>query len=156
MQSNEKHKYHGMALAQIVEYEQFSALNPAPDHQFGHYRVNHDRELYVKYRTAPQPSGASRRGETIYQFTVSPEETQRYAESLSAAGRIFLALVCADDTVIGLNQDQMKEVLAIPSTRQEWIEVTLQREHSPRVRGSASRRSIVVPHNSFPKRIFED
>ena len=40
--------YHGAALTQIVEHPTFKALNRASKN-YGHYLVNADREVFVKY-----------------------------------------------------------------------------------------------------------
>jgi len=156
MQVQEKHRYHGIALAQVIEYKRFTALNPAVDHEFGHYQVNHDRELYVKYRSQCQGPPEKPQETKTYRFTVTPEETSRYAISFAAQSQTFLVLVCGDDTVLVLKQTEMKRLLVIPGREQQWIEVILESGISPRVRGrNLSGKPIVVAHNSCPKHVFE-
>lgn len=64
MKVQEQDIYHGTALSQIVRHESFKALNSGSTKQ-GHYLINSDRHLLVKYRTNEGPT---------WQFTFKPEE----------------------------------------------------------------------------------
>jgi hypothetical protein len=52
MKIQEQDIYHGPALMQIVEAPSFKALNKTDDGIYGHYAVNKNHRLFVKYATA--------------------------------------------------------------------------------------------------------
>ena len=67
--------YHGAALTQIVEHSSFKALNKASE-KYGHYLVNTDQHVFVKYTKASNSSPKK----SSWQFTLQPEEKQSILE----------------------------------------------------------------------------
>ncbi|MCB1055795.1 MAG: hypothetical protein KDD11_09835 [Acidobacteria bacterium] len=145
MRIQEKHIYHGAALAQIVEHPSFKALNKA-DKRYGHYLVNQNRRLLVKYRTS---------GDSPWQFSFPQSELALMAADLRAGARLFLCLVCGDITVAVLGEEDVRAVLDLGGDSQQWVTVELPPNSSMRVRGSLGTLSKTVPHSAFPRLIFE-
>ena len=145
MKIQEKHKYHGSALAQVVEHEAFKALNRA-DSNYGHYLVNTDRRLIVKYRTCE-------RGPWVFNFTAP--ETVLLRTDIERGGHTFVCLVCGNETVCILDEDQASSVLDLGSVEQQWIKVSCPEGCSMRVSGSSGDLSSTIPHKAFPRRVFE-
>ncbi len=59
MKTKEMDLYHGPALTQIVHHDSFKAINKATT-KYGHYLVNTDRHVFVKYRKNPSSRGSIR------------------------------------------------------------------------------------------------
>lgn len=144
MRIQEKDLYHGAALTQIVEHPSFKALNKVDD-RYGHYLINHDRRMLVKYRT---------NSEAPWQFSFPPAETALLKEDLGTDLRVFLCLVCGPETVAILKEDEFHSVLGLDVEGQQWVRVDLPPGGSMRVRGSAGHLTRTIPHNAFPKKVF--
>jgi hypothetical protein len=145
MKIKDQHVYHGAALAQIVEFESFKALNKV-DEKYGHYLVNTNRRLVLKYATAGQP----------WKFTFSVEDLQILAEDVDLKRvSVFVVLVCAHETVCVLTSDQFMSVIDIYDPRQQAVSVHFPAGGGMRVDGSLGRLRSVVPHTAFPEVIFE-
>lgn len=147
MKTQKQHIYHGPALTQIVEHESFKALNRASEKR-GHYLVNADREVFVKYRT----------NETSpWQFVFGREEVNSIQHAIKGKNRIFVCLVCGPATVCGLTVDEVRNLIDLARSDQEnqSIIVSIPPGGSCHVNGSAGKLPKTVPHNSFPGRLFE-
>lgn len=136
--------YHGIALAQIVRHESFKALNSASEKQ-GHYMVNSDRHLLVKYRTTEGPS---------WVFTFRPEEISALRAMSQKSQLVYLCLVCGYETVCALDFEEIKILLSPKAAEQQSITVDAPPNASLRVRGTLGELDKTVPHNAFPKKIF--
>jgi hypothetical protein len=146
MKTQEQDLYHGIALMQIVEHESFKALNRATA-KYGHYLVNTDREVFVKYRT---------NNESPWQFTLQNDELQALRKAATKSrNRVFLCLVCGTVTVCALNEDQIRRILDLNDQNPQWVRVAVPPRSSCRVSGSNGELSRTVPHNSFPNKVFE-
>lgn len=145
MRIQEKHIYHGAALTQIVEHPSFKALNKADD-RYGHYLVNRNRRLLVKYRTS---------SESPWQFSFPKSEVALMASDLEGGAKLFLCLVCGAETVAVLDEEQVRTVLDLGSAGQQWVVIELPLGSSLRARGSAGDLPRTIPHKAFPGKIFE-
>jgi len=101
MKIQEQDQYHGAALTQIVEHESFKALNRASE-KYGHYLVNTDKHVFVKYRTANR---------SPWTFTVQPDELAAIKTETDQDHEVFLCLVCGGKTVCALNSEEIKNVI---------------------------------------------
>lgn len=144
MKTQEQDFYHGVALAQIVRHESFKALNSGSPKQ-GHYLINNDRHLLVKYRTNDGDS---------WQFTFKVEEILAIKSMAKKSSNVFICLVCGGATICALTFDEIKELLA-PKSEHQSITVSAPVGGSLHVRGSLGELSKTVPHNSFPKKLFD-
>jgi hypothetical protein len=144
MKIQDQDLYHGAALTQIVEHASFKALNRGSE-KYGHYLVNKDQHVFIKYRTA---------GGTSWTFTMQGDELKAIRDQINGKSRVFLCLVCGDVTVCALDQDQIASVIDLKSSTSQWIKVTVPAGKSCRVSGSQGSLQRVIPHNSFPEKIF--
>ncbi len=145
MKIQEQDFYHGVALTQIVEHGSFTALNKASQ-RYGHYLVNADRRMFVKYRTNEG---------TDFQFSFSAAELAGLASDLALPNaHVFTALVCGGETVCLLDSEQIETVIDPTNNQSQWIRVWWPEGGGMRVVGSVGELSTVLPHNSFPSRLF--
>lgn len=144
MKITEQDFYHGAALTQIVEHKSFKALNRASA-KYGHYIVNTDRHVFVKYRTASK---------SPWQHTLSPADVKALATAMASSEKVWLCLVCADHTICALDKDEIQTVLDLTSTHQQWVRVDVPKGGSCRVAGSHGSLKRKVPHNSFPDKVM--
>jgi hypothetical protein len=145
MKIQEKDLFHGAALTQIVEHKSFKALNRATT-KYGHYLVNTDRHVFVKYR---KPN------KSPWQHTFSDDEVAAIAAEIEKGHAVFLCLVCGNTTICALNTSEIQTLLNVnASSGQQWIRVDIPKGGSCRVSGSNGDLERTVPHNSFPKKVF--
>jgi hypothetical protein len=143
MKINGKNQYHGAALAQIVDADEFTALNPASDKR-GHYQINRNRRVLTKLSKADA-------GSWRYTFTKSDLAVLR--NDIDTGNQAFVCLICGTFTICLLTEEDLNEVLDLDGPRQT-IEVTAPQGKSMRVRSSKDELSRKVPHSSFPRDIF--
>jgi hypothetical protein len=144
MKIQEQDLYHGAALTQIVEHRSFKALNRAST-KYGHYLVNTDRQVFVKYRKAKN---------SPWNFTLQPAEVQALASAIAAPHKVFLCLVCGNTTVCALTVAEIQTVVDVKSKSQQWVRVEVPKGGSCHVSGTNGRVKKTVPHKSFPDKVF--
>ena len=155
MKIQEQHLYHGAALTQIVQHQSFKALNRASK-KYGHYIVNTDRHVFVKYRTKPEDeTKPEHKDESLWKHIFSPEELSTIDNEIKHNKKVFLCLVCGQETVCALDADQIQVVLDLTKKEQQWIRVRVPSGGSCHVSGSKGKLKKTVPHNSFPDKVFE-
>lgn len=142
MKIQQKDYYHGAALTQIVEHESFKALNKA-DTKYGHYKINHDIRIMIKITSI---------AEDPWQFTVNQSDLATIVEDLSFDDKFFLCLVCGMETICLLNHEQIKELLNLSSSDQQWLKV--KNTGSLRIWSTRTELKRTIPHNAFPDKIF--
>ncbi len=94
MKIQEKDEYHGPALMQIVEHPSFKAINKT-DKKYGHYTLNTNRHLFVKYRTRKNSpwqfsfgqDEMAGRGDFPLEFPVSALNLECSVLGIASAGR---------------------------------------------------------------------
>lgn len=145
MKIQEKHFYHGAALTQIVEHESFKALNRVGDKKNGHYQVNQDTRILVKYRTGIN-----------LQFTFTPEQLETLLENFQRKCKTFLVLVCGgEDCICALDRQQIEELLSFEEpVGQQWIKVERPPDCGMRVSSALASLKKPVPVNKFPNILF--
>ncbi len=146
MKIQEQDTFHGPALMQIVEHDSFKALNKADD-QYGHYLVNKDIRLWVKY--ASKAKGP-------WQFTFQPNDLSLISKDVKQKGITHVVLVCGNVSICSLNTDELERLLDITAKSAQWLKVAAPPNKQMRVTGSDSNKSsILAPHNKFPGCIFK-
>jgi hypothetical protein len=145
MKVQEQDIYHGTALSQIVRHQSFKALNSGSSKQ-GHYLINSDRHMLVKYRTNDGPT---------WQFTFKPEEIAAIKKMGKKSQSVFLCLVCGQETICALQFDEIKILLSSTSDEQQSITIESPFNKSLRARGSNGDLQTTIPHNAFPHKLFE-
>ena len=145
MKIQEKDRYHGSALTQIVEHKSFKALNKA-DEKYGHYQVNHDRRLLTKYSKAtPGP----------WSFTFQPDDIRTMNDDMRRKdGRTFACLVCGEETVCILDEGELDDLIDRDNVAVQWIRIEVPPAGRMHVRGSKGALERTVAHNSFPDKVF--
>jgi len=145
MKLQEQDYYHGAALTQLVESTGFTALNKASD-RYGHYLVNHDRRMFVKYRS----NGTSR-----WQFGFTQPEIRAIRDDHKGQkGKTFVVLVCGPETICPLTRDELFSVIDQNATGQQAMRVEFKQGQSMRVTGPLGRLKGTIPHNAFPRKIL--
>ena len=157
--------YHGAALIQIAEHEQFTAINAlkvAGKTVQVAYRINDDIAVYLKY--ASKPTKAFKE----YPFTFTKHHLDELEKIASANSKTLVALVCVEDRAICcISYDQLKGVVALRQKAkgqpedQYVVLVTLPEGKSFRVYVNAPGqkktqlgKEIKVPRNAFPNLVF--
>jgi hypothetical protein len=144
MKIQEQDLYHGAALTQIVEHKSFTALNRASS-KYGHYIVNADRHVFVKYRkTSRSP----------WQHTFSAEEVKALAKAIESSDKVWLCLVCGNQTICALGKAEIQTVLDLSANNQQWVRVEVPAGGSCSVSGSHGSLKRKVPHYSFPDKVM--
>lgn len=144
MKIQDKDMFHGAALTQIVESSSFKALNKV-DRKYGHYTVNADRRLFVKYRTGNDPP---------WQFIFHAKELRAIRQDLQTGALVFACLVCGDNTICCLDDEEMRLLINIDSNSRQWIRVDVPMAGSLHVSGSAGKLARTIPHNAFPGKLL--
>lgn len=145
MKIQEQDRFHGPALMQIVEHTSFKALNRASK-GYGHYLINTDRQVFVKYRTSKT---------SPWTFSFAPDELATIRSTLKSGDKVYVCLVCGPVTICCLSEEEVKEVIDVASTSPQSMRVDVPRGGSCHVSGSRGALARVVPHNSFPEKVFK-
>ncbi|MEB1809567.1 MAG: hypothetical protein LPK26_20105 [Bacillaceae bacterium] len=138
--------YHGAVLTQITEHSSFKALNKV-DSQYGHYLVNHDTRLFVKYLTKQS---------SPWNFKFSYSELQSIQSDMESTARVFLCLVCGSETICALNIQEFSNLIDVTSSENQSIIIDVPAGGSMHVKGTAGKLSKSLPHNSFPNKLFTE
>ncbi len=136
--------FHGIALTQLVEHPSFIALNKASG-RHRHYLLNQDRRLFVKYTKIDK---------SPWQFVFNRGELRAINEDLGQKGHTFVVLVCGHWTVCALDAEDIGLLLDLNRLSQ-WVRVEAPRRRSMSVIGSQNSLPAKVPHNSYPRKLFE-
>lgn len=165
MKIRDDHLYHGAALIQIAEHDQFTAINSL---KIGKkvsrvaYKINDDIAVYFKYASQPKKPYSE------YVFTFNQEHLDDLTKIDRASGKTFIALVCVKDREICcFNYSKLSEMAQARATRAKQKEpslnvmVTVPKGKSLRVyvnapgeRGISLGESI-ISRSLFPNVIFE-
>ncbi|MGW2353239.1 hypothetical protein [Actinacidiphila glaucinigra] len=133
---------HGAALVAIADSGMFTALNRASV-KYGHYVVNHDRHLFVKYNDGKGPGD--------YFFTFSGEDKQRI--TTEAAPLVFTVLVCGNEVVTGIAREELSQLITLNSTAASTVKVSAQQGRQLRISGPNGKLPL-LSRSSFPARIL--
>lgn len=133
---------HGAALVAIADSQAFTALNRASV-KYGHYVVNHDRHLFIKYNDGKGPGD--------YFFTFSAEDKKR----ITAVGSplVFSVLVCGNEVVTGITRDELSQLISFSSLSASTIKVAAQQGRQLRISGPNGQLPL-ISRSSFPARIL--
>lgn len=133
---------HGAALVAIADSEMFTALNRASV-KYGHYVVNHDRHLFIKYNDGKGP------GE--YFFTFSGEDKRRIISEV--APLVFTVLVCGNEVITGITREELSQLITLNHAAASAVKVSAQQGKQLRISGLNGQLSPIA-RNSFPARIL--
>lgn len=111
MNIKDQHLYHGDALMQIAEHEDFTAINRLDvlsTQSSSAFRINANIGVYLKYNSVkPKANGE-------FPFTFSQDNLKELADIEGQLKKVFLALVCvrAREVCI-INLPKLREMIAI-------------------------------------------
>jgi hypothetical protein len=165
MKIHDDHLYHGAALIQIAEHEQFTAINALKingDVIRVAYRINDDIAVYLKYATK------STKPFNEYPFTFTKNHLDELAQISEANPKTFIGLICVKDRAICcITYSQLKSLVELRTKDkgkpegQYVVLVTLPAGKSFRVYVNAAGmkktklgKELKVPRNAFPSSIF--
>ncbi|MFI1563961.1 hypothetical protein ACH4ZX_13040 [Streptomyces sp. NPDC020490] len=134
---------HGAALVAIADSEKFTALNRASV-KYGHYVVNHDRHLFIKYSDGSGPRD--------YFFTFSAEDKRRI--SSVPASFVFAVLVCGNEVVTGIARDELAQLVPLASAGSSAVKVAAHQGRQLKISGPNGQLPL-VSRGSFPARILD-
>lgn len=141
---------HGAALVAIAQHRNFSALNKASG-KYGHFKVNHDCHVFIKYRD--ESAQDSHLGQD-YIFTFKEDEVRLMRDSKSRTSTVYAVLVCGDEAITALSLSQLGELIDLPPTHQQWVNVHAEPRKRLRVRGPKGQLKRPVPRKAFPDQIL--
>ena len=145
MRIQAKDLFHGAALTQIVEHPSFTALNKV-DEKYGHYLVNANIRLLVKYSS---PSSSP------WQFTFNENDLNSICDDIMGEGvNFFTCLVCGTETVCLLSVEQLRAVIDLNAEESQWVRVEIPAGKSMRVKGSTGTLRRTIAHKAFPSDLF--
>ncbi|MET9587666.1 hypothetical protein ABZY10_32160 [Streptomyces sp. NPDC006539] len=133
---------HGAALVAIADSDMFTALNRASV-KYGHYVINHDRHLFIKYNDGSGPGD--------YFFTYSGEDKQRIISL--GADRVFTILVCGNEVVTGISREELAQLITMTDALASTVRVSAQQGMQLRISGPVGELPL-IPRRSFPSRIL--
>ncbi|MFD4956199.1 hypothetical protein [Streptomyces sp. NPDC058451] len=134
---------HGAALVAIADSEAFTALNRAGV-KYGHYVVNHDRHLFIKYNDGKGPGD--------YFFTFSGEDKKKITAEVSPL--VFAILVCGNEVVTGITREELSQLIALTNVAASTVKVSAQQGRQLRISGSNGQLPL-ISRRSFPDRILK-
>ncbi|MBB5174547.1 hypothetical protein [Texcoconibacillus texcoconensis] len=144
MHIKKQQMYHGAVLTQISEHQSFKALNKV-DKLYGHYLVNHDTRLFVKYASSES---------SPWTFQFESHTLEAIQSDINAPARVFLCLVCGEETVCALDFQEFSNLVELTSTERQVINVEVPPGGSMHVTGSLGELGKTIRHNSFPDKVF--
>ncbi|MGW5075807.1 hypothetical protein [Rhodococcus sp. NPDC004095] len=145
MAIDKKDFMHGAALVAIADSPNFTALNKASV-KYGHYIVNQDRNVFIKYCSAPRVNTCT------YAFTFDAEDKQRIADTLGR-GHVFVVMVCGEMVITAITGDDFLAMVDVDAGNSSALTVTADPGKRLRV---ASRSTNLAPiaRNAFPSMVL--
>lgn len=142
MAIDKKDFMHGAALVAIADSSNFTALNKASV-KYGHYIVNQDRHVFIKYSTQPRANTST------YAFTFDAEDKRRIADQIARGGKVFVVLVCGDVVITLVTGDDFGGLVDLGSDNSSAVTVTAEPGKWLRV-VSKVKELAPIPRNAFP------
>ncbi|WP_321935294.1 hypothetical protein [Paraburkholderia sp. J8-2] len=136
--------YYGAALAQIAAHPVLSHVHSVAGKE-GYYQINGDKRLLIKYATADRGT---------WRFTVRPDDLTDV--SWSADYIVWFALVCGEETICLLNDEEVRELVDVEASGSQWISVSSSNGTSMKVAGTTGRLKHRIRHNAFPHKLLTD
>ncbi len=144
MKIKEQDFYYGAALSQISEYASLATVSKVKGED-GLFRINKDKHLLIRYSTADE-------GE--WRFSLRNFEDGGIARHFNF-GNFYIALVCGGSTICLLTEADLAELIDPLTSDSQWISVSFDFGKQMQVNGTKGHLRYKIPHNAFPKNIFE-
>lgn len=164
MKIRDEHLYHGAALTQIAEHEQFTAINGIRIKGVLHrsaFRVNDSIGVYLKYATKPTKSHDE------YIFTFTQGHLDDLHDLTTLFPKLFLGLVCVkDQEICVLSYPELCEMIEERKARagdEDSVTILVTAEEGKSLRAymnapgkkNKSLTHRVIARKAFPNVIFQ-
>ncbi len=140
---DQKDFMHGAALVAIADSAEFTALNRASV-KYGHYVVNHDRHLFIKYNGGSGPG--------VHHFTFSGRDKERIRTT--NADRVRAVFVCGNEVITAITRTALAALLDLGSAASSTVNVSALRGQQLRIHCGATRHPGLVARGSFPSSVL--
>lgn len=137
--------YYGAALMQVVEHPRFKALNKAADGKYGHYILNNDTHLFIKYSSGSGPE---------YRFTLSAADLAAISRDRASGHRVFAVFVCGEETICAISSEDFFTIVDATASGSQQVRVTSEEGKSMRFGRGRNKPVRTVPHNSYPNAVL--
>ena len=144
MKIKEQDFYYGAALSQISEYASLATVSKVKGED-GLFRINKDKHLLIRYSTVAE-------GE--WRFSLRVVDVGAIARHFDT-GNFFVALVCGGSTICLLTKDDLAVLIDPFTPEPQWLSVSFDFGKQMQVNGTKGQLRYKIPHNAFPKNIFE-
>lgn len=138
--------FHGLVLARLlhsvdgkVGIERFPAASNSA------YIVNDSIGLYIKYCAKRM---------TPWRFTFRKEHQTELQKMRMILDAVFIVLVCNDDGLVCLRDDELKQITDNVREPVEWVSATRRRRQMYSVKGSNGALEFKMGARDFPEKIF--
>lgn len=143
MTIDQKDFMHGAALVAIADSEHFTALNKSGA-KYGHYVVNHNRHIFIKYTTGDGPD---------FWFTFTPDDKKQLAET-APQGNVYAVFVCGGEVVTGLALGELHKLVDLHKPQAEGVKITAEPNRQLRFGGPQGDLDHLIARSAFPQRIL--
>jgi|SRR3989344_791475 len=139
--------FHGIVFARMLHatQKQFS-IKPFPTSDNASYVINEKVGIYIKF---------SSKRLTPWSFSFQKRHQDEILRMRNELGEMFVLLVCNDDGIVGLNFDEVRNILDEVHEDAEWISVARSRGQMYAVKGSDGKLGYKVGKDDFAQRILE-
>jgi len=134
---------HGAALVAIADAPGFTALNKIGN-KYGHYVVNHDRHIFIKYTLGDGPT---------FVFTFSDSDKLELVVT-SQTARAYSVFVCNDVAITALPVEELGKIIDLHKPTNEQVHIVAEPGKQLWVSGPQGELAHAIPRNAFPHSIL--
>lgn len=134
---------HGAALVAIADAEGFTALNKLGT-KYGHYVVNHDRHIFIKYTLGDGPE---------FLFNFSDSDKLELTVSAQVA-RAFAVLVCNDEAIVALPTTELTKLIDLHKPTGEQVRIVAEPGKQLWISGPQGELTHAVARTDFPANVL--
>jgi hypothetical protein len=138
--------YHGAVLARLLHGARSEcSIRVFETRSNSSYVVNSEVGIYIKY---------SSKRLTPWRFTFTKEHRAEIERLRKAVSRTFVLLLCHDDGVVCLTQDELKQILEPEYSDVEWVSASRRRREMYSIKGSDGSLEFKIGQGQFPGKLF--
>lgn len=147
MNVSELENHHGAVFARIIHQstEPFS-FELYPTKSNSSYVFNNKVGLYIKH---------SKKRMSPWTFSFAKQHQDEIREMKERLGYVFTVFVCGTDGIVGLNYDELKQILDENHKEVEWVRISRTRNTKYSVSGSDGALKLKVGKQDFTKKLFD-
>ena len=138
--------FHGIVFARLLHAtSERISIKPFPTSDNASYVINETVGVYIKY---------SSKRLTPWGFSFQKRHQDEILRMKNELGEVFVLLVCNDDGIVGLNFDEVRNLLDEAHQDAEWIRVARSRGQMYAVSGSDGALGYKASKDDFGQRII--